>query len=1853
MYENYRVNTKINNGDTILRVPLQQDVNCFEVLSLKLYQEDTYQLHTSDYGVIVGRVLANNSFGVPNVKVSVFVEFDSEDAADSEIRSYYSFTSPVSTDSDGVRYNLLQNKEYEGFDNCHKAVGTFPNKRAVLDNDGEIEVFGKYWKYTTVTNQSGDYMIFGVPTGSTIVHYDCDLSDIGILSQRPYDFIYHGYDVNLFDSPTQFKAGDLNTLPQILSQNSSVYVYPFWGDENANEIGITRHDINLDYTFEPTCIFMGSSITDAEGAHVSPEGIANGDVGNFMSLRTCQGKIEIIRKTMFNTIEQLVINGNDNIDGNGVWCYQIPMNLDRIGMDEMGNIVKVSDPTKGIPTRASVRFRISLASIENNGSSAHPGKYLIPNNPPLAESVNPIRLNLEDGVELDDYYEFGSKTPDCCFADMYWGKVYSVKSYMPRLQYGINRGYQTSNKNSKVYLEDYQLLPKEYNRPYIAIHSTTPYADLNAFPYNTVYLGAEEMHSDYTDEWFRTKFIKQAETQTYPDRGIHFMFENDWINGCLYFPLMTIANNSDGSLNFFGSEEKYENIYQTGRHEWNHNSSGFHNPAYSTSIWDNDCRDVQVYNTTKFTHVTEPIGLLKGKTNNAGNTIFYYRPGGVASGGIYHTLYTTDLILLGNLCDIYDTLPQLFKNLPSTSATFPPVAPNRSMDEASLSRELYAVNDDEIETPLYDTEPKKALDSVCGNKSLEINKDTRAQKRFPEYELRYGILFGNSNINTKKCGGYFAGYTPCGFVNVSRLCELDVNNDMAIRTSFKPINVKGLRQNSVNTSYILPLNGVIDRFDISTNDNRAAFASMNIKPSTRVKNAVTGYYMYSPTFMYPVDFEGRLQQYIQKMNFNPINSDLDSSYIRFRFGRNKDDNPYYYTHNNFTTKVDSIKCGQMNVNLLLMRNSFYFFFGLRSGASALDVLRDKFYADCVNENSTKCNLFDVTEVKNVSCTNTNGSFKVTAYGQPPYAWYLAKDGEEYQSNSNDYSLTELNKVAESLPIGEYGLTITDKGGETCYKKVSITNAMLKLKYSSKGLNVNIASEIDEIKKYLNDIEGNKLNGYLTFESIDGEALTFSGQWKTGTTYTFANATAENGLRYNISVTPEFAKFENVELSGTHLTCSGSTINVSWPCILHVSIDSVNCNSTAEYTINIDNGSDYKLCINTIPVEKLNFTNIEKGIPGDSVDFFNYLSQDAFDSSSADEKLDIITNLSLSVFGGQAFNLTSEGGYINHEFALYPHFDEESETVEKYGTTNGVAPTDLEYCTNVGSTYMPSLNTVNMVRCPSGYTNWTIGSSTLTYNINENELLKKTSAYTKYCFAGVSKLNESETNTIVYSQPSGITSNYWITDGVINQKVDIDETPYYKLPTVDTRFDYDINLVVPSRKNGQLIYPGSINGYIYGGFALAFDTDTYEVILDKSKNPDKQEKNYEYYIDNNGLSASSYTKTRHWYDVDFSEDKGLDNELSHKSNITNNLDGYIPSLLIYTSKTGLSGITNLSISITGCSPTFNSEDRKVQPGDVLEINVSYEEPIQIYHKTDLLALVENENSDYNVLFEVSNSYTGYGTKINPVLNSLSVSFVEDSEYDGYTYTDLYRFTKSGCCEIYDSSKNYFNDKIGKISFKITQDALETSEQDVSYKEPSENCHFISKQYNAKYNKEQYDKYFQYYYLKFLADGLSQQEAKDKIAGMSMEYVPIDDSELPSNFYITSDEIVYESGKTMSSNNVLVFKTVRTYTEDSPTQLRQMYVTNRTNISLNGATYQNNKKDSPSIRIDTFTFTGDAYPISSYNCSFEYKELEDYKYGEKYEVTITMQFNTSDIKPGWSEASYCELSNGLRYKFLITQ
>lgn len=416
MSKSIRIKTRPGGEDTTLNVNLEQEFDFIEILSLKISQEEVYRRFCSDYGAVVGRVIANDGFGVPNAKVSVFIPLSDEDESNEIISSIYPYKTVYDKNSDGVKYNLLPDSSQ--FD-CHTPIGTFPSKTKILDNDDVLEVYEKYYKYTTTTNNAGDYMLFGVPLGNQMIHVDLDLSDMGILSQRPYDFIRQGHSKKSFDSPTKFsKSTNLDNLSQVVSQNMGVFVTPFWGDPENCQVGITRVDVDLNHRFEACAIFMGSIFGDSEKNAVSRRCSPRKKLGELCDTVTTEGTIEMIRKDQDGRIEPFSPEGGRVIDEDGTWAYQIPMNLEYKVTDEEGNLIPSEDPTKGIATKSRVRFKISMDQTGGEGKLRTRAKYLVPNNP-LNGSTDFI---------------FDETTPDTQFTDLFWNKLYTVRQFIPRYQ---------------------------------------------------------------------------------------------------------------------------------------------------------------------------------------------------------------------------------------------------------------------------------------------------------------------------------------------------------------------------------------------------------------------------------------------------------------------------------------------------------------------------------------------------------------------------------------------------------------------------------------------------------------------------------------------------------------------------------------------------------------------------------------------------------------------------------------------------------------------------------------------------------------------------------------------------------------------------------------------------------------------------------------------------------------------------------------------------------------------------------------------------------------------------------------------------------------------------------------------------------------------------------------------------------------------------------------------------------------------------------------------------------------------------------------------------------------------------
>jgi hypothetical protein len=419
--QKHRISTDIGK-DQKVTIELKQDYDLLEILSLKFTQQEAYTSLCSDYGVVCGRVTANNGLGIPNVKVSVFVPQKGADSTDPVISALYPYTSVGDKNDDGYRYNLLPSRKQHG---GHVPTGTFFDQEDILSREEVLEVYETYYNYTVKTNSAGDFMIWGVPLGEQTIHAEVDLSDMGCFSIRPYDFIRQGVDEKKFDRFYNFKSDeDIDGLEQIVSFNKKIEVFPFWGNQDLCEIGISRVDFDLSdkgVKVEPISLVLISSVTDNNSDAVKKTGVIRMNTGYKCNLQTSPGKIEGVRYTGnkvygsdgVTLYPELEYFNPGVIEDDGTAMAVIPMNMEYTYTNEFGEEEITNDPNKGIPTTTVSRFRLSLGEGNTEStkgtSSAH---YLIPQIREYNSDANGVNNLGEYQPELLTTYQFSNVFED-------------------------------------------------------------------------------------------------------------------------------------------------------------------------------------------------------------------------------------------------------------------------------------------------------------------------------------------------------------------------------------------------------------------------------------------------------------------------------------------------------------------------------------------------------------------------------------------------------------------------------------------------------------------------------------------------------------------------------------------------------------------------------------------------------------------------------------------------------------------------------------------------------------------------------------------------------------------------------------------------------------------------------------------------------------------------------------------------------------------------------------------------------------------------------------------------------------------------------------------------------------------------------------------------------------------------------------------------------------------------------------------------------------------------------------------------------------------------------------------------
>jgi hypothetical protein len=487
MGQSLRIRTEVG-VDKNISFQLDQDFEFLEILSLQILQNDVYPRDCADYGVVVGRVVANGGLGVPNAKVSIFVPINEVDSLNDRILQIYPYTQPNDKNVDGYRFNLLP---YVRSYTQHAATGTFPSRLDVLDDPVVVDIYDTYYKFTVKTNESGDFMILGVPVGQQTIVMDLDLSDIGEFSLTPQDLIRMGLATEAQVAGDRFRSStDLDSLPQIINITKTFEVSPFWGDPTTCQSSISRLDFDLrdeaNVEIQPTAIFMGSLYSTGDNFKIAaPLGLGDDppslltagckpkdNMGNLCQLEAGPGQIIAVRQTLVQdsqgrpVLEEYRLENSGNvIDGNGTWLVEVPMNLDYVTTSEDGQRIFSRNPSVGIPTKSKYRFKVKWQQSPTDTEPVKRGYFLLPNvrewgwrspalDPNYDNSLSTQRELASSyyfGIDWTGYTDAESTTVsnqklqaaiNCedTFYEFEYNKVYTPSGLIDRYKRGINRG---------------------------------------------------------------------------------------------------------------------------------------------------------------------------------------------------------------------------------------------------------------------------------------------------------------------------------------------------------------------------------------------------------------------------------------------------------------------------------------------------------------------------------------------------------------------------------------------------------------------------------------------------------------------------------------------------------------------------------------------------------------------------------------------------------------------------------------------------------------------------------------------------------------------------------------------------------------------------------------------------------------------------------------------------------------------------------------------------------------------------------------------------------------------------------------------------------------------------------------------------------------------------------------------------------------------------------------------------------------------------------------------------------------------------------------------------------------------
>ena len=341
------------------------------------------------------------------------------------------------------------------------------------------------------------------------------------------------------------------------------------------------------------------------------------------------------------------------------------------------------------------------------------------------------------------------------------------------------------------------------------------------------------------------------------------------------------------------------------------------------------------------------------------------------------------------------------------------------------------------------------------------------------------------NFNEDLCGGwkdsqdsglfYSIGCStikmkPKSCINMTRICEYGVSLDetkAVLNNEANSVSSEDSPSDDVMYSTIVP-DGFVSKDELYNDDERSLFATLNVNGLATSRNKETGLMEYTFKHVVVDNFEKSLYAYMAErqskcgsdktQRFNYALEEFSKGYYDFRMGKK----PYYYDKESKLPRYE---------------NSFYFFFGLHPGKTAIDKFNSQFMANCANSGEDMSPVA-IEAVANDWCAEVEGKgngyvlFDLSAVDlpcdiiiqsvslNPPIELvYEDVDDDMFYIGNQSYMGAEVVEEIEEkgyvykpfpedfaydfLPNGTYSLTLTDNNGEIINVQFSLKPPALR------------------------------------------------------------------------------------------------------------------------------------------------------------------------------------------------------------------------------------------------------------------------------------------------------------------------------------------------------------------------------------------------------------------------------------------------------------------------------------------------------------------------------------------------------------------------------------------------------------------------------------------------------------------------------------------------------------------------------------------------------------------------------------------------------------------------------------------